>query len=89
MIRDKNLIKKALKSEVVGIIISVTVGLILGLTVAHWGPELNLPTTEMTDRGQERSIYFNIIIALLSGVGVAISMTGSYSSFIVQLLQTF
>ncbi|GAB6028925.1 hypothetical protein CHUAL_004721 [Chamberlinius hualienensis] len=86
VINDMQLMKLGLKAEIFGLLISISVGLFLGLVNGPWalswgkGP---WPTGEMSGRGQIRSLWVGMLVALPSGAGVALSILGGNISALV------
>ncbi|KAK3921056.1 hypothetical protein KUF71_010271 [Frankliniella fusca] len=72
MINDRSLKRMGLVNECVGLLICLSIGLLTGLGLGFL--DRPVPTTEMVDRGQLRSLWVNIVIAVLSGAGIAIAL---------------
>lgn len=68
------------------ILILYNTGFVMGLLVSWWqeawdrGP---WPTSEMAGRGQTRSLWVGMLVALPSGAGVAMSIVGGNISCLV------
>ncbi|XP_069687902.1 uncharacterized protein [Periplaneta americana] len=76
-IADKKLQKIGIRSEIIGLFISLIFGFIFGLLVGTtedpWGTG-DWPTEEMKARGMARSLWIGILWALPSGTGVALAL---------------
>ncbi|KAI0978047.1 hypothetical protein GJ496_007728 [Pomphorhynchus laevis] len=77
---DYKLLKLGIKTETIGLFLSVIVGFICGtldMVVRVLSNNFhNFPTHEMCDRGQLSSLITGIFVALPSGAGVAMSVLG-------------
>ncbi|XP_063229188.1 uncharacterized protein LOC134534630 [Bacillus rossius redtenbacheri] len=77
IISDRKLQKIGLRSEFIGLMISLVFGYIFGCLVGctedPWGNG-DWPTEEMKGRGQARSLWIGILWALPSGTGVALAL---------------
>ena len=63
--------------------ICILLGFLLGLSIMPWisqyydgHPEFQFPTSEMLSRGELRSLWVGVLIAVPSGAGVALSVLG-------------
>eukprot|EP01130_Rhizamoeba_saxonica_P017732 TRINITY_DN8661_c0_g1_i1.p1 TRINITY_DN8661_c0_g1~~TRINITY_DN8661_c0_g1_i1.p1 ORF type:complete len:367 (+),score=59.79 TRINITY_DN8661_c0_g1_i1:23-1123(+) len=83
LIRDKQLVNHGLFSEFCGIGIVFFCGLVLGLCFAPFGNDFEWPTQQMADRGTTAGLVLGAAIALPSGVGVALSVTGGVVNSLV------
>ncbi|XP_034230899.1 uncharacterized protein LOC117639399 isoform X2 [Thrips palmi] len=72
MIHDWRLQRMGLVNECVGLLLCLLIGFVTGVVVSlidrPW------PTEEMMDRGLLRSLWVNVLIAVLSGMGIAIAL---------------
>mmetsp|Transcript_826 Transcript_826/g.1290 ORF Transcript_826/g.1290 Transcript_826/m.1290 type:complete len:410 (-) Transcript_826:1022-2251(-) len=82
LMRDKKLLLKSLLSETIGIILCFASGFLIGLIVTPlagndetFGVKFDFPSEEMQQRGQPVSLFWGLLIAIPSGIGVAISQT--------------
>ncbi|KAK2725623.1 uncharacterized protein LOC136032262 isoform X2 [Artemia franciscana] len=78
-IRDKSLYKLGLKNEMISLASCLIIGFFFGLIYANihsWHNGLFI-TEEMRSRGQLRSLGIGLLVALPSGVGVALSVLGN------------
>lgn len=82
-IKDWSLVKMGLFSELVGLLTCICVGFSLGLLIVPFSEELQLPTTEMSDRGSFRGLIGGVLVAIPSGIGVALSILGNNTSSLV------
>ncbi|PSN37428.1 hypothetical protein C0J52_19035 [Blattella germanica] len=77
VIADRKLQKIGIRSEIIGLFISLIFGFIFGLLVGTtedpWGLG-DWPTPEMKGRGLARSLWIGILWALPSGTGVALAL---------------
>ena len=55
----------------------------MGLCLTPFARDLNWPTAEMTGRGTWSGIAFGTLVALASGVGVALGLLGNNTSSLV------
>ncbi|XP_049798318.1 uncharacterized protein LOC126253084 isoform X3 [Schistocerca nitens] len=79
MIKDKELMKMGILNEIFGLLICLLEGFICGIVVGLVAEHFALnrwPTVEMVTRGELHSVWVGMVIALLSGAGVAISVLG-------------
>ncbi|CAB4009003.1 PREDICTED: uncharacterized protein LOC105336466 isoform X2, partial [Paramuricea clavata] len=91
VIKNKSLRNTGLKTELCGLMISVTVGFLFGCVCgpfgvngASWDSTKGIwPTQEMTSRGMTRSLWVGVCIALPSGAGVALSVLGGNAGSLV------
>ena len=77
------LVRLGIRSSMAGLTICVLWGFIMGLCLARWGPYHAWPTTEMSSRGTVDGLYYGIVVAVFSGVGVALSILGNNTSSLV------
>eukprot|EP00005_Dracoamoeba_jomungandri_P014495 CAMPEP_0174275110 /NCGR_PEP_ID=MMETSP0439-20130205/59650_1 /TAXON_ID=0 /ORGANISM="Stereomyxa ramosa, Strain Chinc5" /LENGTH=357 /DNA_ID=CAMNT_0015367189 /DNA_START=957 /DNA_END=2030 /DNA_ORIENTATION=+ len=75
MIKDHQMVWLGLKNEAIALIISVLVGILLGVVLLPFGSALDWPTTEMSSRGDPWVLLIGILVAAPSGAGVALSVT--------------
>ncbi|XP_067004263.2 uncharacterized protein [Anabrus simplex] len=77
VIADRKLQKIGIRSELIGLFMSLIFGFIFGLfvgtTQSPWGYG-DWPTSEMKSRGDTRSLWIGILWALPSGTGVALAL---------------
>lgn len=85
-IRDKKLVKMALRTELIGLSVCLISGFLFGFICGNfsetWGAG-KWPTTEMAGRGMVRSLWSGVLIALPSGAGVAMSVLGGNGASLV------
>lgn len=65
---DFKMIFVGLFSEISGIIVTFSVGMISGLVLAPVAPENHWPTEGMIERGEIKSLYSGIVFAIASGI---------------------
>ncbi|XP_067003608.2 uncharacterized protein [Anabrus simplex] len=86
MVGDRHLRMMGIRNELFGLLICLVTGyiygFITGLVTDRWGMD-DWPTEQMISRGQVRSIWVGILIALLSGAAVAIATLGDYTGSLV------
>ncbi|GFU24332.1 uncharacterized protein NPIL_192321, partial [Nephila pilipes] len=86
VIRDRSLRNLGIKTEIVGLCLCMFIGFTFGLLSealnAVWGSK-EWPNSEMISRGQERSLWVGVLIALPSGAGVALSILGGNAGCLV------
>ncbi len=68
-----DMVRSALYAEMIAFLICVLAGVFVGAGFARWGEDLGWPTPEMESRGEPISLAVGIVIAIPSGVGVAVS----------------
>ncbi|KDR09916.1 uncharacterized protein LOC110838384 isoform X2 [Zootermopsis nevadensis] len=77
VIVDRQLQKMGVLNELIGLLVCLVVGFIFGLAAGlaneHWGNG-GWPTDEMIARGQIRSLWVGLLVALPSGAAVAIAI---------------
>jgi uncharacterized hydrophobic protein (TIGR00271 family) len=91
VIRDVPLMKTGLKSEVIGLAICLFVGFAVGCLMeagafeGAWSQQMveQWPTKEMIGRGQWRSLIVGFMMAVPSGVGVALSVLAGNAGSLV------
>eukprot|EP01121_Diplochlamys_sp_Union-15-3_P010971 TRINITY_DN3143_c0_g1_i2.p1 TRINITY_DN3143_c0_g1~~TRINITY_DN3143_c0_g1_i2.p1 ORF type:complete len:233 (-),score=45.61 TRINITY_DN3143_c0_g1_i2:37-657(-) len=79
--RNSEMIWKGLRNEVIGVLITFFVGSLFGLVLSF--TKMAWPTQEMTVRGSLSSLWGGIAIAIPSGVGVALAITGGGANALV------
>lgn len=83
-IKDWTLVKIGLVSEGMSIILCVSIGLILGLVFVPFGPEPHgWMTDEIRTRGTLAGLISGVLVAIPSGLGVALSILGNNSTSLV------
>eukprot|EP01104_Vermistella_antarctica_P017649 TRINITY_DN6289_c0_g1_i7.p1 TRINITY_DN6289_c0_g1~~TRINITY_DN6289_c0_g1_i7.p1 ORF type:complete len:465 (-),score=51.81 TRINITY_DN6289_c0_g1_i7:126-1520(-) len=83
VIRDSVLAWKSTRNEFIGVLVTFVVGAIAGVVTFPFHPPLVWPTTEMLTRGAPDSLIAGIAIAIPSGAGLAIAITGGMSTTLV------
>ena len=75
------------------LLICILLGFVLGLPIMPWiaqyysgYPEFQFPTSEMLARGDLRSLWVGVLIAVPSGAGVALSVLGG--NITIEILRT-
>mmetsp|Transcript_33673 Transcript_33673/g.84537 ORF Transcript_33673/g.84537 Transcript_33673/m.84537 type:complete len:399 (-) Transcript_33673:149-1345(-) len=83
-IKDKHMVSTSLRNEIIGVVITFVMGVIIGLVVCpFYTLGVKWPTDEMSSRGSPLSLVLGACIAIPSGAGVAIAITGAISSTVV------
>ncbi|KAG9413936.1 hypothetical protein AC1031_013138 [Aphanomyces cochlioides] len=82
-IRDRNMFLTGLSNELTALVITLMLGMILGIVLAPYADDLKWPTAEMRSRGQAVSLIFGAIVAALSGAGVALAESNANISSVV------
>jgi uncharacterized hydrophobic protein (TIGR00271 family) len=82
-IRDWNLCKTALKTELLSLFICIVIGAILALCCGPTNLSDDWPTQEMVVRGQLQNFYVALPVAFFSGFGVAVSLLDEQTSSLV------
>ncbi|CAF4750234.1 unnamed protein product [Rotaria sp. Silwood1] len=79
-ISDSTLWKVGLRTEAIGLLITIVTGFIVGLCTTwseiKWGSSTSFPTHEMRSRGDIRRLWAGALVALPSGAGAALSVLG-------------
>ncbi|XP_013403877.1 uncharacterized protein LOC106169083 isoform X2 [Lingula anatina] len=87
MVQNKNLGLLGIKTELVGLGLCIASGFVLGIIAGvvgpTWGAVPQYPTPEMAVRGQVRSLWSGVLIAVPSGAGVALSVLGGNAGSLV------
>ena len=84
IVHDWKVVRLGVKSELLGLLISVLCGVVVGIVGAPFGPDpLEWPNPEMADRGTYAALGVGIAVALVSGVGVALSVLGNNTNSLV------
>ena len=79
VIADRSLMHQGIKNELLSLLICILIGLFLGFLIVPWLDLYGVtewPTQEMHSRGELRSLYVGMLIAIPSGAGVALSVLG-------------
>ncbi|XP_046654187.1 uncharacterized protein LOC124344625 isoform X1 [Daphnia pulicaria] len=85
VIQDHNLQRLGVKTELIGLALCLTFGFAFGIvytSIANWNDGFWLKD-EMVARGQLRSLWVGVLIALPSGAGVALSVLGGNAGSLV------
>jgi len=72
--RDKTMVWKAFINELIGVFIAFFIGLIFGIILSF--TTISWPKNEMLNRGTLASLWSSTAIAIPSGAGVALAITG-------------
>jgi len=85
VIKNKDLVCQGLYAEAVSLVICWVVGFVFGLIWASTSlyETYKWPTKQMRDRGAEIVLFEGVLIALPSGVGVAVSVLGGNMASLV------
>lgn len=89
VVHDAALLRKSLRSEIVGILVCFLCGIVVGLVCTPLGllHRGNIwpgwPTDEMVNRGDPFNLIVGFFVALPSGVGVALAISGRNTSSLV------
>jgi len=86
VIQDRKLAWRGVRHEVYALLICIVIGFLLGLLVCPLAKEYGIPqwpTNEMLSRGELRSLWVGILIAVPSGAGVALSVLGGNAGSLV------
>lgn len=83
IIKDWSLVKLGLWSEMLSLAICVATGFLFGLPLVPFSDILKWPTDEMNSRGDLLGLTSGILVAIPSGVGVALSILGNNTSSLV------
>ncbi|GBG31019.1 Ankyrin repeat domain-containing protein 17 [Hondaea fermentalgiana] len=80
---DRDMIKRGLVGEMVGLCLSVVTGFFCGLLAIPLMDANKLPTDQMWSRCTPDALVLGVAIAIPSGVGVALSVLGNNTSSLV------
>lgn len=89
VIYDVPLIKRALWNEIRALAVCIIVGFLCGIAISANADEIRsfsnieYPTPNMVDRGRWGGLIIGLAIAIPSGIGVALSVTGSNTPALV------
>ncbi|GMH97183.1 hypothetical protein TrST_g8887 [Triparma strigata] len=84
VIRDYKLVRKGMWTEIVALTLCCLLGVILGVICVLGGLLTETwPTSEMSSRGDVAGLVTGIVIAIPSGMGVALSTLGNNTSSLV------
>jgi len=85
-VQDRKMTLSGIRHEVYALMICIMIGFVLGLLIVPWieyyGIE-QFPTQEMVGRGELRSLWVGVLIAVPSGAGVALSVLGGNAGSLV------
>ena len=79
VVGDSKLRNLGIINELISLVICVLSGFVMGLVVCPWIETYGVPqwpTQEMVGRGQLRSLWVGVLVAVPSGAGVALSVLG-------------
>ena len=81
-VMKKHIVIRGIRNEVVGVLISLSVGFIMGLVSSHvYGP--NYRSGEMKSRGQDTGLLLGIVIAAPSAVAVVLAVSkGGFNAIV-------
>jgi uncharacterized hydrophobic protein (TIGR00271 family) len=82
-VADKTLFWRSLHAEIQGLLLCSVVGFAFCAVLSPLASSLEWPTLEMTSRGETWGLIIGIAIAIPSGAGVALSITGDNASSLV------
>lgn len=82
-VSDRKLLRRAWHAEFLGLLLALLVGGIVGIAFTPFVSVFAWPTQEMASRGTWWGLIIGIAIALPSGAGVALSITGDNASSLV------
>jgi len=86
VIGDWSLAWKGIRHEVYSLFLCIFIGFVLGLAVTPFAAQYGCsqwPTQEMVGRGEWRSLWVGVLIAVPSGAGVALSVLGGNAGSLV------
>lgn len=83
VIQDRQLRHMGLWSEIVSLVICVFIGFLHGLLMVPFSKDLDWPTSEMLGRGSLSGLISGVLVAIPSGIGVALSILGNNTSSLV------
>ena len=96
-VNDKSLTWCGVRHEVYSLMICILLGFVLGLPLVPWISgyyyhgtditQLQFPTSEMLSRGELRSLWVGVLIAVPSGAGVALSVLGGKDYHFIEKYQ--
>ena len=85
-VKDPSLTWCGVRHEIYSLMICIILGFLLGLPLVPWisgyyyhgmdTTDFQFPTSEMVSRGELRSLWVGVLIAVPSGAGVALSVLG-------------
>lgn len=82
-VNDWALVKMSIANELLGLGLCIVTGFIVGLIFSPWADEWNWPSEFMESRGDPIALLVGLAIAIPSGLGVALSITGANTSGLV------
>jgi len=86
VIQDQKLTRKGIIHETEALLICIGIGFLFGLLIAPFAEAYGCPqwpTPEMMSRGELRSLWVGVLIAVPSGAGVALSVLGGNAGSLV------
>eukprot|EP01134_Creolimax_fragrantissima_P007861 CFRG7861T1 len=83
IVRDKIMIYKSLRNELIGACICLLIGVIMGIGIIPFREEIGYPTHEMLSRGSLENVVGGAAVAVPSGIAVALAIAGGVSSTLV------
>ncbi|XP_023222454.1 uncharacterized protein LOC111623946 [Centruroides sculpturatus] len=86
VIQDGPLRNLGIKTEILGLLLCILFGFLFGLISGPFSNQWvqgDWPTKEMTSRGELRSLWLGVLVALPSGAGVALSVLGGNAGSLV------
>ena len=92
VVGDSKLRNLGIINELISLVICVLSGFVMGLVVCPWIETYGVPqwpTQEMVGRGQLRSLWVGVLVAVPSGAGVALSVLGGNAGTIFNNTEHF
>jgi len=83
VVLNGRLVVEGIYSEIVAFMLCFLSGFCVAVGFAHWGEDLGWPTPEMESRGIPSGLIIGIVIAIPSGVGVALSVLSNNAASLV------
>lgn len=83
IINDRAMVRNAVIVEILSLAICIAVGFIIGIAMVPFAERFDWPTEEMLQRSEAAGLLIGALIALPSGIGVALSVLGNNSSSLI------
>mmetsp|Transcript_850 Transcript_850/g.1993 ORF Transcript_850/g.1993 Transcript_850/m.1993 type:complete len:414 (-) Transcript_850:368-1609(-) len=87
LIRDLPLFSVCIRNECIGVLVAFATGFIVGIpcafTAVETGLDIEWPSSEMSSRGTPTALLGGMLVAIPSGAGVTIALTGGISSTLI------
>eukprot|EP01094_Clydonella_sp_ATCC50884_P024820 TRINITY_DN632_c1_g1_i1.p1 TRINITY_DN632_c1_g1~~TRINITY_DN632_c1_g1_i1.p1 ORF type:complete len:408 (-),score=165.72 TRINITY_DN632_c1_g1_i1:271-1338(-) len=75
LVHDRQMVKEGIKNEAFAVTGAVLSGVVMGFPVLPFGEYFDFPTLEMSSRGVWPALIVGVVVASVSGIAVALTLT--------------